>query len=131
MKKKPIVISLAAISTIVVTITIFLSWLSLGGCPPSYWIDVDVVTETSSPTTNITRNDLPSNSIIQELLIDFVENTSLTESNNEVPLSDWNTTKSILDASSILPEESNQFIWIGYVYFEGILVGIQLLILVC
>ncbi len=124
-------ISLAAIGIIAITVTIFLSWLSLGGCPPSYWIDVDVVTETSSPTTNITRNDLPSNSILQQLLIDFVENTSLTQSNNEVPLSDWNTTKSILDASSILPEESNQNIWSGYVYFEGILVRIQLLIMVC
>ena len=131
MNKKPIMISLAAIGIIAITVTIFFAWLSLGGCPPSYWIDVDVVTETSSPTTNITRNDLPSNSILQQLLIDFVENTSLTQSNNEVPLSDWNTTKLILDASSILPEESNQNIWSGYVYFEGILVRIQLLIMVC
>ena len=131
MNKKPIVISLAAISTIVVTITIFLSWLSLGGCPPSYWVDIDVVTETSFPTTNITRNDLPSNSVLQQLLIDFVENTSLTHINNEVPFSDWNITKSTLDASSIIPVESNQNIWSGYVYFEDILIRIQLLIMVC
>ncbi len=43
MNKKPIIISLVAIGTMIIVATLFLGWLSLGGCPPSYWIDVDVV----------------------------------------------------------------------------------------
>ncbi len=131
MRKKPIVISLAAIGTVIISVTIFLSWLSLGGCPPSYWINVDVITETSSPTTNITRNDLPSNSVLQQILIDFAENTSLTYSNNEVPFSDWNITKSMLELSSIIPAENSTNMWSGYVYFENVLLRIQLWIIAC
>jgi len=131
MNKKPIVISLVAVGTIVIVATLFLGWLSLGGCPPSYWINTDVVTETSEATTNITRSDLPSGSILQTLLIDMVENTSLIHSNNEVPFSDWNITKSMLEASSITPVKYNANIWDGYVYFEDILIRIQLLVMVC
>ncbi|MHA1237368.1 MAG: hypothetical protein ACTSQ9_06905 [Candidatus Hodarchaeales archaeon] len=131
MNKKPIMISLAAIGTITISAILFFSWLSLGGCPPSYWITTDVITETSSPTTNITRSDLPSNSVLQQMLIEFVENTSLTYSNNEVPLLDWNSTKSMLESSGIIPVTSNPNTWQGYVYFEGILVRIQLLTMVC
>lgn len=131
MNKKPIMVSLGAIGILAITITIFLSWLSLGGCPPSYWINVDVVTETSSPTTNITLADLTSDSILQQLLIDFVENTSLTHSNNEVPFSDWNITKSMLELSSIIPAENTTNMWSGYVYFENILLRIQLWIIAC
>jgi len=131
MNKKPIIVSLAAIGIIAVSITIFLSWLSLGGCPPSYWIEVDVITETSSPTTNITRNDLPSNSVLKQILVEFVENASLTFSNNEVPFSDWNITKLMLESSSIISTENNANMWSGYVYFENILLQIQLWIIVC
>ena len=131
MNKKPIIVSLAAIGIIAVSITIFLSWLSLGGCPPSYWIEVDVITETSSPTTNITLNDLPSNSVLKQILVEFVENASLTFSNNEVPFSDWNITKLMLESSSIISTENNANMWSGYVYFENILLQIQLWIIVC
>ncbi|MHA1947378.1 MAG: hypothetical protein ACXAC6_08215 [Candidatus Hodarchaeales archaeon] len=131
MNKKPIVISLVAVSTIVIVATLFLGWLSLGGCPPSYWITTDVITETSEPTTNTTRSDFTSGSILQTMLIDMVDNTSLIHSNNEVPFSDWNVTKSLLEASSITPDNNNENIWSGYVYFENLLVHIQLLIMVC
>ena len=131
MNKKLTIISLAAVGTIIIVSTLLIGWFSLGGCPPSYWIYVDAVNETSSPTTNTTRSDFPSGSIIQTLLIELVENTSLTHSNKEVTFSDWNNSKSILEASNITPVDSNVNIWTGYVYFEAVLVHVQLLIMVC
>ena len=131
MFKKGLIIVLAGIGVSIISMALFISWLSLGGCPPSYWIETEVISETSSPTTNITRTDLHSSSILRTMLIELVENSSLNDNHREVTYLDWNTTKSMLDASSIVPDENHQSMWSGYIYFEDVLIVVQLLVMVC
>ena len=131
MIKKIILISFAIITVLIISFLLFISWLSLGGCPAEYWIETEVVTETSFPITNITRNDFPDNLTLRNMLINLAENDTLDSIFEEVSFTEWNMTKSLLDASDIVPTESFTGMWQGYVYFENILVHIQLLILVC
>ncbi len=132
MKVKLIVIGLTLIGSIAVGFVLFTAWLSLGGCPPSYWVSAYNVSETTSPTTNITRNDLPTNSVLQTILIELIENSSLNDIDRELPFSDWNTTKSMLENSNIVPSiESYPGRWVGIVYFENVLIQIELNTIVC
>ncbi len=131
MIKKVIVISFATIGVITISFILFLSWLSLGGCPTEYWIETEIITETSFPTTNITRDDLPNDLTLRSMLINMVENTSLTNVHKKILFVEWNTTKSLLDASNIIPTESFPSMWQAYVYFENILIHIELVTIAC
>ncbi len=132
MKVKFLVIGLTIIGSIAVGFVLLTTWLSLGGCPPSYWVSVFNIAETTSPTTNITRNDLPPNSVLQSILIELIENSSLNDIDRELPFSDWNATKSMLENSNIVPSaESYPGRWVGIVYFENELIQIELNTIVC
>lgn len=132
MKVKLFAIGLTIIGSIAFGFVLFTWWLSLGGCPPIYQISVFNVAETTSPITNITRNDLPTDSVLQSILIELIENSSLTDIDKEVSFSDWNNTKTWLENSNITPSiESYPGRWVGIVYFENELIQIELNTIVC
>lgn len=131
MFKKALIIIFAGAVVSIISFTLFISWLSLGGCPPSYWIETEIISETTYTTTNITRADLPSSSIIRDQLVDLIENTTLTRNHSEVSFLDWNATKTILGENNIIPTTNYESFWEGYVYFENFLILIQLTVMVC
>ncbi|MHA2029336.1 MAG: hypothetical protein ACW99Q_08090 [Candidatus Kariarchaeaceae archaeon] len=132
MYKKVVIIILAGIGVSVISMALFISWLSLAGCPPSYWVETEVITEPSSPTTNITRGDLPSSSILRTMLIEISENTSLISDYGEVTYLEWNTTILMLEASNVVPVENYpNWSWAGFIYFEDVLILVQLFVMVC
>ncbi len=53
MKVKLIVIGLTILGSVAVGFVLFMAWLSLGGCPPSYWVTVYNVDETTNKRTPV------------------------------------------------------------------------------
>ncbi len=110
-------------------IIVFCGCISLGGCPPTYGIDVHKLEETEFPYTNVTRADLSSVPMVLSLLDDILNNDSINYKSIYLEHNEWNETLMIMKGLNFVPKEPQHDQWIilyNAMYFE-----IYFFIMVC
>lgn len=110
-------------------IILFCGCVSLGGCPPTYGIDVYKLEEIEFPYTNVTRSNLSSVPIVLFLLDDILNNDSITSKSIYLEQIEWNETLMIMQGLNFVPKEPQHDQWI--VFFNEIYFEIYFFIMVC